>query len=798
MVLFFLLPSAALAGDVLLNEVLYDPSGSDDGLEWVELCNAGKEEMDLTGWKIEGAGTAFATSYTFASGTLAPGEYLLVGYGSKTHPGSFSSNLPNGGSETDGVRLLDSTAAVRDTLLFDTPNTYGLLDDSGLAGSSFATDVSAGHSLGRWPDCTDTDDSAVDFLDYDVTTAGAPNTAPVVDTGGDTGGGSDTGGSDTGGSGACSTTLGLVVNEFVADPSGGDGDALGEWVEVYNNSGSAADLSGWQLQWGTGSFNDEFAFPDGAVLEAGGYMVIGESGVSGADFVVSGTMGLGNATSNIDALRLVDCLGDAKDTVVYGTGSNSDGWVDDNGTTATSFAPKPKEGQSTGRDGASTDTNQCLDDFSVQDVASMGAANGVVPACEGQYDVKINEFMPNPDGADDPDTEWIELFNGSDDAIDISLWKLQYGTSSYSYTVTLPLDTWISAKGYFVVGGALVAESSYVPNPDNGDSELKMGNASSSADAVRLVHCGGGPADTIIYGGANSDGWVDDSGAVAMSIGPTAEDGLSLARYKDGADSDECAVDIVVSEVNSPGGENAEVVPATCIAGANTIKVNEYFPNPAGSDTDYEWVELYNSGDVAVRLDAWTVETATSTWGVDYTFGGGVEIAAGGFALVGGPYVPTAEYIAESLSLGNASKAPDGVRIVDCTGVVQDTALYGDPEDEVEDALTDDVGTSNFAAMADENESIGRYPDGADTDDSNVDFLTGVAPTPGAANGYGSTTGGDTGKTADPGCGKGCSKSATGEAPDSNGPSKCGVVGGGGFELVLLSLVAAFRRRRRD
>ena len=96
------LVSPALAG-LLLNEVVYDPSGADDGLEWIELCNSGTTTLDLAGFSLENAGDSYTEVYTFASGTLAPGAYLVVGGATGAYAGSFSPNIQNGGAETDGA-----------------------------------------------------------------------------------------------------------------------------------------------------------------------------------------------------------------------------------------------------------------------------------------------------------------------------------------------------------------------------------------------------------------------------------------------------------------------------------------------------------------------------------------------------------------------------------------------------------------------------------------------------------------------------------------------------------------------
>ena len=59
----------------------------------------------------------------------------------------------------------------------------------------------------------------------------------------------------------------VVINELMAHPISGDDDD--QFVELHNISDAACDLSGW-------SFTDGIAytFPDGAVLPAGGYLVV--------------------------------------------------------------------------------------------------------------------------------------------------------------------------------------------------------------------------------------------------------------------------------------------------------------------------------------------------------------------------------------------------------------------------------------------------------------------------------------------------------------------------------------------
>lgn len=39
------------------------------------------------------------------------------------------------------------------------------------------------------------------------------------------------------------------------------------------------------------------------------------------------------------------------------------------------------------------------------------------------------------------------------------------------------------------------------------------------------------------------------------------------------------------------------------------VYINEWLPDPVGADTAGEFIELYNDGDTAVKLDDWAIET---------------------------------------------------------------------------------------------------------------------------------------------------------------------------------------------
>ena len=132
---------------------------------------------------------------------------------------------------SSGLRLVDEAGqTVMDTLLYGDPNTDTWLNDLGSSAGPFAPDVS-GSPLAS-VDCFDAN-SNLDFVESTNPTPGAPN---------------------IGGGGDCELTgeYGIVINEFVANPTGSDSDPSGrEWIELKNNTSSEADLSSWSLKGST-------------------------------------------------------------------------------------------------------------------------------------------------------------------------------------------------------------------------------------------------------------------------------------------------------------------------------------------------------------------------------------------------------------------------------------------------------------------------------------------------------------------------------------------------------------------
>ena len=72
---FWLLTRVSSQGQVVINEIHYDPDVKTELVEFVELFNAGSNAVNLTGWQLTGG-----IEFTFPNGTsIAPGGYLVAG-----------------------------------------------------------------------------------------------------------------------------------------------------------------------------------------------------------------------------------------------------------------------------------------------------------------------------------------------------------------------------------------------------------------------------------------------------------------------------------------------------------------------------------------------------------------------------------------------------------------------------------------------------------------------------------------------------------------------------------------------
>lgn len=83
------------------------------------------------------------------------------------------------------------------------------------------------------------------------------------------------------------STAQVVINEYSASNLNGFMDSFGkteDWIELYNNSSSDLDISGWHLS-DKETKPEKWEIPTGTIIPANGFLAFY---CSGRDFVTSG------------------------------------------------------------------------------------------------------------------------------------------------------------------------------------------------------------------------------------------------------------------------------------------------------------------------------------------------------------------------------------------------------------------------------------------------------------------------------------------------------------------------------
>ncbi len=177
------------------------------------------------------------------------------------------------------------------------------------------------------------------------------------------------------------------------------------------------------------------------------------------------------------------------------------------------------------------------------------------------------------------------------------------------------------------------------------------------------------------------------------------------------------------------GGATGGTGGGTGGAGCKTIVVNEVATTGPGGGFD-EFVELYNYGSCTASLAGWKIVYASQSGSpqADKWIGaGGDTLAAGAYWVIGGNAFTGAKN-ATLLNPGSGLGNTSGIALFDPSAAKVDSVGYGgvSPSHPF-------VETSAFSQAGTATKSVGRSPNGKDTNNNSVDFMR-VNRSPGAAN----------------------------------------------------------------
>ncbi|MHC1768021.1 MAG: lamin tail domain-containing protein [Verrucomicrobiia bacterium] len=361
--------------------------------------------------------------------------------------------------------------------------------------------------------------------------------------------------------GPSSRQIGLVISEIMYHPKERADGLGGEFIEIYNADLIAQDLTGHRISGAV-----DFAFPDGTVLPAGGFAVIARNptelaAISGIQNALGPFANDGNLPNDAGVLRLRNPQGAVFLEVAY---NSKYPWpVSADGAGHSLVLARPSYGEGDPRAwGASGQIG-----------GSPGRMEAVRP--DALDNVQINEILAH---TDEPALDFIELYNHSTSAVDLS-------------GCVLTDDP--VADRFRIPDGTVLAPGGFLAFDQN-----QLG--------FRLNAAG----ETVFLINASLTRVID-----AVRFGPQ-ENGVASGRYPDGT------AEFRPLTRATPGGAND-------VYRISGVVINEIMFNPISGDNEDEYVELHNWTSASVDLAGWQL-----TDGIEFEFPSGATLASGGYLVV--------------------------------------------------------------------------------------------------------------------------------------------------------------------
>ncbi len=708
---FFCTPKALAAEAILISEVQITGGPGKTGNDFIELYNPNNVAVNLKGYRLvkrtkSGTTDTNIKSWTADAFIAANGYYLWASSGC-----TDTAVIPN--ATTTMMLSDDNGIAIRfgaaDSGVIIDSLAWGGAQNAFIESAVFPTNPGANQSLARQENSDTNNNSADFFMQNNPTPQSSTYEAPIPPAGEPSGQESTASttaeniaplnppprqaeGEAGSLSGETKNNLGdVVVNEFLADPF----DEEVEWLELYNRTGKTIDLSGWQLEDGSGAKTSL-----SGSLEK--YKVIEKPN--------------GNLNNAGDLITLYDATGKIIDQAAYGNWADGD--LSDN-------APAAADPASTARkfDGYLSFNN--FNDFAVTLKPTKGAANIIEIEDEVSLEAKakfdfsndifITEILPNPDG-DDTKLEFIEIHNAGARPVNLSGWSLANEDGKKKNLENLATSTLIGAGEYLAL---YRPKSKLVLHNDSGEVRLYQPLADKPAWLVKYqeVKEGWGYnkvnadwvwSEIVTPGAANlikAENHAPEVGfsfkspvlvgaPVKFDSSDTADadgdelkyawdfgDGLknNLADpehvyfktgiYKikltvsDGKETVEQEKSVRVVDGLSDMVDVREIASLPGVLASANLVINEIYPDPEGADTGAEWLELVNEGEEEINLSGWQVKNSNGK----FKFEQNVPVAPGEFYVL--------KNSAHKLAFKNSA---DVINLFDASGSLADSAGYAE------------------------------------------------------------------------------------------------------------------------
>lgn len=235
---------------VIVNELLINSEEDDGEMEFIEIYNAGRDEVDISGWSMEDK-AGKVKSFTLPKGSkIAPGEYQIF-YSNRT---KISLNNTGDGvllRDSAGVKISESpvSGAAQEEVAFalsekqewawttlPTPGRKNIIreiPEKTVSPEKESAEKKEINKSEKEAESEEENDFEYDFSEE------------------------------------------VIINEVLVNPAGEDNkEGSYEWVELFNSAGRDVNLRGWCLDDVIGKGSKPFCFKEDTIIIKGGYFVV--------------------------------------------------------------------------------------------------------------------------------------------------------------------------------------------------------------------------------------------------------------------------------------------------------------------------------------------------------------------------------------------------------------------------------------------------------------------------------------------------------------------------------------------